>query len=205
MLSPEHWTSFVLATLVFACMPGPAIIYMTAQTLGHGHQAGLKAALGVHVGCYVHIVAATVGLAALLEQAPSAYAVMKLAGAAYLVWMGITMFFGWRNHDNEVTDSKPAVLYDSIIVEILNPKTALFFVTFLPQFVDPLASMPVWAQFFVLGAIVNVIFSAADVSAVGLASLALGKAARGDRRRLVPRACGSLLIGLGVVLVQRHG
>ena len=205
MISFEHWTSFVLATLVFACMPGPAIIYMTAQTLAHGSREGLKAALGVHLGCYVHIAAATIGLAALLEQAPSVYAVMKLAGAAFLVWLGVTMFLGWREHGSETADLKPGVLRDSIIVEILNPKTALFFVTFLPQFVDPAAAMPVWAQFLVLGTVVNIIFSMADVSAVGLASLTLGRFARGNRGKLVPRTCGSLLIALGVILVQRHG
>lgn len=205
MLSLEHWTSFAFATLVFACMPGPAILYMTAQTLAHGRRAGLMAALGVHLGCYVHIAAATIGLAALLDQAPTVYAVMKFAGAAYLVWLGVTMLLGRHQSHGETADHKPAVLRDSMVVEILNPKTALFFLTFLPQFVDPVAAMPVWAQFLVLGAVVNIIFSAADIAAVGLASLTLGRFVGGELGRLVPRTCGSILIVLGVTLVQRHG
>lgn len=205
MLSLEHWTSFAFATLVFACMPGPAILYMTAQTLAHGRRAGLMAALGVHLGCYVHIAAAAIGLAALLDQAPTVYAVMKFTGAAYLVWLGVTMLLGRHESSGETADHKPAVLRDSMVVEILNPKTALFFLTFLPQFVDPVAAIPVWTQFLVLGAIVNIIFSAADIAAVGLASLTLGRLTGGGLGRLVPRTCGSILIVLGVTLVQRHG
>lgn len=205
MLSLEHWTSFAFATLVFACMPGPAILYMTAQTLAHGRRAGLMAALGVHLGCYVHIAAAAIGLAALLDQAPAVYAIMKLAGAAYLVWLGVTMLLGRHQSSSETADRKPAVLRDSMVVEILNPKTALFFLTFLPQFVDPTAAMPIWMQFLVLGSVVNIIFSAADVTAVGLASLTLGRFTDGSLDRLMPRTCGSILIVLGVTLVQRHG
>ncbi|NTH16283.1 LysE family translocator [Agrobacterium rhizogenes] len=205
MLSLEHWTSFAFATLVFACMPGPAILYMTAQTLAHGRRAGLMAALGVHLGCYVHIAAAAIGLAALLDQAPTVYAVMKFAGAAYLVRLGVTMLLGRHESSGETADHKPAVLRDSMVVEILNPKTALFFLTFLPQFVDPVAAIPVWTQFLVLGAIVNIIFSAADIAAVGLASLTLGRLTGGGLGRLVLRTCGSILIVLGVTLVQRHG
>ncbi|NTG51345.1 LysE family translocator [Agrobacterium rhizogenes] len=205
MLSLEHWTSFAFATLVFACMPGPAILYMTAQTLAHGRRAGLMAALGVHLGCYVHIAAAAIGLAALLDQAPAVYAIMKLAGAAYLVWLGVTMLLGRHQSSSETADRKPAVLRDSMVVEILNPKTALFFLTFLPQFVDPTAAIPIWMQFLGLGTVVNIIFSAADVAAVGLASLTLGRFADGSLGRLMPRTCGSILIVLGVTLVQRHG
>lgn len=205
MLSLEHWTSFTFATLVFACMPGPAILYMTAQTLAHGRRAGLTAALGVHLGCYFHIAAAAIGLAALLDQAPTVYAVMKLAGAAYLVWLGVTMLLGQNEHSSETTNRKPPVLRDSMVVELLNPKTALFFLTFLPQFVDSAAAMPIWAQFLVLGTAVNIIFSAADFAAVGLASRTLGRFTGGGLGRLVPRTCGSILIVLGVTLVQRHG
>lgn len=96
MPSLELWIPFAIATLAFACMPGPAILYMTAQTLAHGRHAGFMAALGVHLGCYVHIAAATIGLASLVEQAPGVYAAIRLAGAAYLIWLGIIMFLGWN-------------------------------------------------------------------------------------------------------------
>lgn len=201
MPSIDHWISFAVATAIFACMPGPAILYMTAQTLAHGRKAGFLAALGIHIGCYVHIAAATLGLAALLGHAPFLYAAIKLAGAVYLVWLGATMLLGIGKHDVHQTNAKPGVLRDSILVEVLNPKTALFFVTFLPQFVDPAAAMPVSLQFLVFGILVNLALSAADVAAVLLASLTLGRFT--GQSRLVPRACGSILIGLGMMLATQ--
>ncbi|GAA2876246.1 LysE family translocator [Aminobacter niigataensis] len=204
MLSLELLVPFAVATLAFACMPGPAILYMTAQTLAHGRQAGLMAALGIHLGCYAHIVAATAGLASLITHAPVVYEAIKLAGAAYLVWLGVTMFLGWNKTSEDNGDAGSSTLRDSIVVEVLNPKTVLFFLTFLPQFVDPAATMPLWLQFMILGMIVNLVFSMADVAAVGIASLALGRVSKGKAEWMVPKACGSILIGLGVVLVSQH-
>lgn len=202
MPSMEHWISFAVATAIFACMPGPAILYMTAQTLAHGRKAGFLAALGIHIGCYVHVAAAALGLAALLNHAPVVYTAIKLAGAVYLVWLGAGMLLGVAKHGAAAEKAEPGVLRDSILVEILNPKTALFFVTFLPQFVDPAASMPVSLQFLVFGLLVNLALSIADVAAVLLASLTLARLAE-NGGRLVPRACGSILIGLGLMLASR--
>ncbi|MGF6158828.1 threonine/homoserine/homoserine lactone efflux protein [Ensifer sp. KUDG1] len=202
MPSLEHWISFALATAIFAFMPGPAILYMTAQTLAHGRKAGLLAALGIHIGCYVHIAAATLGLAALLHHAPLLYGAIKFSGAVYLVWLGATMLLGVGKHAAHAEAAKPGVLRDSIVVEILNPKTALFFVTFLPQFVDPAASMPMSLQFLMFGLFVNLALSVADVAAVFLASFTLGRLASGAGN-LVPRACGSILIGLGLMLASQ--
>ncbi len=202
MPSLEHWFSFALATAIFAFMPGPAILYMTAQTLAHGRKAGLLAALGIHIGCYVHVAAATLGLAALLHHAPLLYGAIKLSGAVYLVWLGATMLLGVGKHATHAEAAKPGVLRDSIVVEILNPKTALFFVTFLPQFVDPAASMPMSLQFLMFGLLVNLALSVADIAAVFLASFTLGRLAPGAGN-LVPRACGSILIGLGLMLASQ--
>lgn len=209
MPSLELLLPFALATLAFACMPGPAILYMTAQTVALGRRAGLMAALGVHIGCYVHILAAAIGLASLIEQAPLLYEALRLAGAAYLVWLGLSMFMGWgRSHDDVGSPSSSNLasqsLRDSIIVEILNPKTALFFLTFLPQFVDPTASLPLWLQFLLLGMFVNLVFSIADVAAVGIASVTLARVASGETGWIVPKACGSILVGLGVALVSHQ-
>lgn len=202
MPSIDHWISFAVATAIFACMPGPAILYMTAQTLAHGRRAGFLAAFGIHIGCYVHIAAATLGLAALLTHAPLLYAAIKLAGAVYLVWLGGTMLFEIGKRGEQKSNAKPGVLRDSIVVEILNPKTALFFVTFLPQFVDPDAAMSVTLQFLIFGLLVNLALSMADVAAVLLASLTLGRFTGGESR-IVPRACGSILIGLGMILATQ--
>lgn len=201
MLSLVLLVPFVAATLAFAVMPGPAILYMTAQTLTYGRRAGLMAALGIHIGCYAHIIAAAIGLASLIVQAPTVYAAIKLAGAGYLVWLGLTMLLGWNKPSAQGGSPAANTLRDSIVVEVLNPKTALFFLTFLPQFVDPSASMPLWLQFLVLGMIVNVVFSTADVAAVGIASFAHGRLSAGRAEWVIPKACGSILIGLGVALV----
>jgi threonine/homoserine/homoserine lactone efflux protein len=211
MSSLELLLPFALATLAFACMPGPAILYMTAQTVALGRRAGLMAAFGVHIGCYVHIFAAAIGLASLIEQAPMLFEAIKLAGAAYLVWLGLSMFMGWdKSHGDAASPASPSPasqslasqsLRDSIIVEILNPKTALFFLTFLPQFVDPAAALPVWLQFLLLGMFVNLVFSVADVAAVGIASVTLARVASGNTGWIVPKACGSILVGLGLALV----
>lgn len=202
MPSLEHWISFALATAIFAFMPGPAILYMTAQTLAHGRKAGLLAALGIHIGCYVHIAAAALGLAALLHHAPLLYGAIKLAGAVYLVWLGATMLLGVGKHAAHAEAAKPGVLRDSIVVEVLNPKTALFFVTFLPQFVDPAVAMPMSLQFLMFGLLVNLALSLADIAAVFLASFTLGRLV-GGAGNLVPRACGSILIGLGLMLASQ--
>lgn len=202
MPSLEHWISFALATAIFAFMPGPAILYMTAQTLAHGRKAGLLAALGIHIGCYVHIAAAALGLAALLHHAPLLYGAIKLAGAVYLVWLGATMLLGVGKHAAHAEAAKPGVLRDSIVVEVLNPKTALFFVTFLPQFVDPAVAMPMSLQFLMFGLLVNLALSVADIAAVFLASFTLGRLV-GGAGNLVPRACGSILIGLGLMLASQ--
>jgi threonine/homoserine/homoserine lactone efflux protein len=204
MPSLELWIPFAIATLAFACLPGPAILYMTAQTLAHGRQAGLMAALGVHLGCYAHIAAATIGLASLINQAPMVYAAIKLAGAAYLIWLGLAMILGWNKKADETDGAGSNTLRDSIVVEILNPKTALFFLTFLPQFVDPTATVPLWLQFLALGVFVNLVFSMADMAAVGIASLALARFMTGGSGWLVPRTCGSILIGLGVALISHQ-
>ena len=172
MLAIEPWIPFIVATMLFACMPGPAILYMTAQTLAHGRKAGVMAALGIHVGCYVHIIAAAVGLAAILEHLPGLYAAIRLLGAAYLVWLGVSMLLGRAQAgDHAIAGNGRAIFRQSVVVEMLNPKTALFFLTFLPQFVNPLAGVPVSLQFLGLGMIVNLALSMADLAAVGLASL----------------------------------
>ena len=204
MASPEPWIFFVVATITFACMPGPAILYMTAQTLAHGRRAGLLSALGVHIGCYAHIIAASIGLASLIANAPAVYAAIRFAGAAYLIWLGLMMVFGQCRPDTGRAVPQATTLRDSIVVEVLNPKTALFFVTFLPQFVETGATMPVWLQFLILGLVVNTAFSAMDLAAVACAALIRDRLRSGAALRIVPNVCGAILIGLGIALAAAH-
>ena len=208
MAGADVLLAFALATAVFAYFPGPALLYTVAQTLARGRRGGLMAALGIHLGGYAHVLAATLGLSALFRHVPELFLVVKIAGALYLVWLGIGML---RSGDDFATlpgaasgvpaKSVPRALVDSFIVELLNPKVALFFIAFLPQFVDPAGSLPVWAQFLILGVIVNVAFSSADLIAVLFTSALAGRLKRSGRAlRIARRVGGALLIGLGARL-----
>jgi len=204
-LSLESWIPFAFATLAFACMPGPAILYMSAQTLAYGHRAGLVAALGVHLGCYVHIAAASVGLAALLHHAPPVYSVIRFTGALYMLWLGGRMIFSAnRQQDTEDVAHHRRVLRDSFVVEVLNPKSALFFLTFLPQFVQPEAAFPIWLQFLILGTLVNGAFSIADLASVGISSFASPLVSSTRSHAWVSRASGTILVGLSIAIMMRY-
>ena len=197
--------AFLAAALVFAAMPGPAILYATARTLAQGRAAGLRATLGIAIGGLVHVAAAALGLSALFHAVPPLYAGLKLAGAAYLVWLGIGLLRAPADltAPSSSDDPPPATraFRQSILVEVLNPKTALFFLAFLPQFVDPAAAFPVPVQFFILGCIVTAIFGLADLVAVFFAA-ALARRLRtsGRATRWANRAGGALLVGLGLRL-----
>ncbi len=208
MPSFEHLIPFFIATAIFAFVPGPAILYTAAQTLARGKRAGIMAALGIHFGCYVHVIAAALGLSAIFIHVPVAYIVVKIVGAVYLVWLGISLI------RQKVASEMPVgagasgapktarrAFIESMWVEILNPKVAIFFIAFLPQFVDAAAGLPVWAQFLVLGAFVNISFSTADVVVI----MAADKVARkmkssGAGPKIVQALSGVTLIGLGARL-----
>lgn len=195
--------AFFLATAVFAYMPGPAMLYATAQTLAGGARAGWFAALGIHIGGYAHVLAAAFGLALLFETVPVLYTVLKFGGAAYLVWLGIQM---WRApKSEEVAAPRRTTFRTSVMVEVLNPKTALFYLAFLPQFTDPAAALPIWAQLVVLGTVVNVMFSSADVACVLLAGRLSHYLRSGARRAMwLRRVGGTVLVGLGARLALDH-
>ncbi len=202
MPNSELLIAFLLATSVFAYMPGPSTLYATAQTLALGQRGGLFAALGIHVGGYVHVFAAALGVAAMFELVPVLYSVMKLAGAAYLVWLGLKFILKRPHAIEEVgVPIQQTTFWQSATVEILNPKTALFYVAFLPQFTDVGATFPIWAQLLILGTVVNVMFSSADLICVFLAdrisSMLKDSKASGKIANWVG---SSILIALGVNL-----
>lgn len=203
--------AFALATLTFAVIPGPALIYTAAQTLARGWRAGLWAAAGIHLGCWAHVAAAALGLSAAFRHAPDLYAALKLAGAAYLVWLGLRMAFGREAAEAAHPERAPArsarrAFLDSVVVELLNPKVALFFIAFLSQFVDPTAGLPAATQFLILGAIVNVSFSTADVTTVFAAGAAMGRARRSCRSVVWARGLGgTILVGLGARMALARG
>lgn len=205
MPSFELLIAFLIAASIFAYMPGPSTLYAAAQTIAKGRRAGWFAALGIHLGGYVHVIAAAVGLAFLFEAVPTMYLTLKLAGAAYLIWLGVTMFRAKQDTDGsaDVVSKKSAkrAFWESVSVEVLNPKTAIFYVAFLPQFADPTASLPIWMQLLILGTIVNFMFSSADALCVILADkVAAFFKSSGSANRLAQRVGGSILIALGTKL-----
>ena len=216
MPGAETLLAFAAATLIFAYMPGPALLYAAAQTLARGRRGGLLASLGIHIGGYGHVVAASIGLSAILTHVPQAYMALKLAGAVYLIWLGVRMVLARpsmpaRTGRGPQPDAAATVrrrgtgagraFVQSVLVELLNPKTALFFLAFLPQFVDPSAGLPVWAQFLILGTVVNLTFTSADLVAVFLTSMVLRRLGRtGLVERVARWIGGTILIGLGARL-----
>ncbi len=205
MPSLELLIPFFLATAIFACIPGPGMFYTAAQTIARGRRAGWLSAVGLHIGSYVHICAAAFGLAVLLETVPVLYAVVKLAGAAYLIWLGVKFFLSPKSLAPSVvaTEAKPhrKAIRDSIIVEVLNPKTAIFFLSFLPQFTDTTASLPIWGQILVLGITVNFMFSITDAACILLSEKMKRLLMTSQRAsRLAQRIGGGILVALGINL-----
>ncbi|MER8834276.1 LysE family translocator [Mesorhizobium sp. M0045] len=201
MPSTELLVAFFATTAIFAYIPGPAMLYAAAQTMARGRWSGLMAALGIHLGGYVHVFAAAVGLSVLFHAVPVLYMAVKLVGALYLIWLGVSLFRAKAQSDLPGVQPKSArrAFFESVAVEVLNPKTAIFFMAFLPQFIDASAVFPVWLQFVVLGTIVNLMFSSADIVCVVLAGAVIARLRQSSRAQsLMRRAGGAVLVGLGV-------
>jgi threonine/homoserine/homoserine lactone efflux protein len=138
--TPASLLLFISAALLLLLIPGPAVFYIVGRSIGHGRSAGLVSALGIGVGSLVHTAAAAVGLSALLMSSAIAFATVKYLGAAYLIYLGIQKFrreAPFELNGNAPTIKLSRVFAQGIIVNVLNPKAALFFFAFLPQFVDP--------------------------------------------------------------------
>ncbi|MEP4769473.1 MAG: LysE family translocator [Roseibium sp.] len=206
----ETLIAFFMAAVLFAYMPGPALLYTAAQTIARGRRAGFMAALGIHLGCYVHVIAAAFGLSAIFAVVPTFYLALKLVGGAYLIYLGVQMIRTRISASGPIPDmpekSGKRAFADSILVEVLNPKVAIFFIAFLPQFVSPEASLPIWAQFLILGTFVNFAFTSADVVTVLFASEVKKRLQRTSRFQQLTRWLGgTLLVGLGLKLASDRG
>ena len=140
MIDGSSFFVFVLASLALLLAPGPAVLYVVARSIDQGRMAGIVSVLGISLGGWVHVFAAAVGLSALLVSSAVAFSVVKYLGAAYLIYLGITTLMApTRSVENPeiIKMSHGKIFRQGMIVNILNPKTALFFFTFIPQFVDP--------------------------------------------------------------------
>jgi threonine/homoserine/homoserine lactone efflux protein len=197
---------FAGASLALALVPGPAVLYIVARGVEGGRSAGFASALGVALGGLVHVAFAALGLSAVLASSATAFAAVKWLGVAYLVWLGVSrIFFGNDVPDSpeSVGESRPArVFSQGVVVNVLNPKTALIFLAFLPQFVDPSLGAA-WLQMMFLGLVfvcVAMCTDAAYALASGTASewLRRGNESRALRRG-VRRFSGGAYLALGAV------
>lgn len=203
MLDAMNVSLFLIAALVIAATPGPGIFYVAARTLSGGRDEGLASSVGAGLGGLVHVVTGAVGVSAIVLASAQLFTALKLAGAAYLVWLGIKTFREARIAlPRHVRSTGPAAaLRQGIVVEALNPKTAAFFLAFIPQFVEPAAGL-VALQFMTLGLISVALNTAADLIVVVLASAA--RAGLGSRPRLIARlrqGSGLIMAGLGISLL----
>ena len=194
---------FLLAATAIAVSPGPGIFYVAARTLAGGRGEGLASSVGTGVGGLVHVAAGAVGVSALVLASAEAFMVLKIAGALYLAWLGIKTFRESRIVPDvrvEAAGSRRA-FREGIVVEALNPKTAAFFLAFLPQFVDPAAGA-VWLQFLVLGLISVTLNTGADLVVAFIAARARAAAiARPTLLRRLRQGSGLLIGSLGLSLL----
>jgi len=202
MPDPSRLTLFVGAALLLLVVPGPSVLYIVTQSVSHGRRAGIASVAGITTGTLVHIAAATVGLSALLASSALAFDVVKYLGAAYLIAVGIRRLAGLereREPHLRRTHDLARLYRQGIVVNVLNPKTALFFLAFLPQFVEP-ARGAAWLQILALG----FLFAALGFLSDGTWALVAGTLGERLRRsRRFPTAqryvSGSVFVGLGAV------
>jgi threonine/homoserine/homoserine lactone efflux protein len=197
---------FVVAALALLLVPGPAVFYVVARSVEGGRITGLVSVLGIELGTLVHVVFAAAGLSAILASSATAFSVVKWLGAAYLVWLGLQHILA-RESDAETPETGgetrlPRIFAQSVLVQVLNPKVALFFLAFLPQFVDP-SRGAAWTQVMVLGATLAFLGLFTD----GLYALLGGtagnwlrrKGENGSFRRLRRYVPGGVYIALGAI------
>jgi threonine/homoserine/homoserine lactone efflux protein len=198
---PSTFLVFAGAALLLLVIPGPAVVYIVSQSIEHGRRAGLAAMLGIHAGTLVHITAAALGLSAILVSSAAAFTLVKILGACYLVYLGLRVLFGRERHGTAPIPREAdlaRIFRQGALVNVTNPKTALFFFAFLPQFVDP-SNGAVGTQIAALGAVFMLLGMISD----GLFGLLAGTAAgwvraRPGYSRLQRRVTGTIFIGLGV-------
>jgi threonine/homoserine/homoserine lactone efflux protein len=188
---------FCVTALALLLIPGPAVLYVVVQSAEQGRRVGLASVLGIHLGTLVHVAAATVGLSALIVASAVAFSAVKYAGAVYLIYVGVRKVLGRDDVASE--GQQPRVSYRrafmrGAVVNVLNPKTALFFLALLPQFVDPDRGS-VWSQALVLGLLFVALGMVTD-SLYALAAGTVGGLFR-RRRRAMGFGSGVVFIGLG--------
>ena len=202
---------FLTAALLLAIAPGPGMLYVLARSLAGGKREGVLSAFGTFLGGMLHVFAAALGVSIILAKSAMAFATVKYVGAAYLCFLGVRMILDARKENTSVEEmpenTKPArnPLWQGVATEVLNPKTALFFLSFIPQFVNR-AGGHIFLQFVMLGTISVVMNTTADLIVIALAG-PLGERIRSSVtfRRRQRTATGAIMIGLGTYLATSEG
>lgn len=201
MVDSSKLLLFLTAALMLAVAPGPGMLYVLARSLAGGRREGVLSALGTFVGGMVHVLAAAAGVSVVLARSATAFATVKYAGAAYLCFLGVRMILAARRDADELpaeaTRRVRNPFWQGIATEVLNPKTALFFLSFIPQFVNREAGHVFW-QFLALGAVSVTMNTSADLVVTTFAG-PLGNRIRSSARfrRTQRSATGAIMIGLG--------
>jgi threonine/homoserine/homoserine lactone efflux protein len=196
---------YLLAALVLAVTPGPGIFYVAARTLAGGRAEGVASSFGTGLGGMVHVLAGSLGVSAIVLASAELFTALKLIGAAYLIWLGIRTFQSARREASATLDTKARPMgarrafHEGVLVEALNPKTAAFFLAFIPQFVDPTGHVAL--QFVVLGFVSVAVNTLADiVVAFAAGGIRDGAAARPALIRRLREGSGAAMIALGIGL-----
>jgi threonine/homoserine/homoserine lactone efflux protein len=205
MFDSTRFFLFLTAAVLLAVAPGPGMLYVLARSLAGGKREGVLSAFGTFLGGMVHVFAAALGVSIVLAKSALAFATVKYVGAAYLCFLGVRMILDARKHDAAL-EVAPALrparnpLWQGVATEVLNPKTALFFLSFIPQFVSR-GDGHVFLQFVLLGAISVVLNTTADLIVIALAG-PLGERIRSSAtfRRRQRTVTGAIMIGLGTYL-----
>lgn len=201
-MSGANFPLFLLAALVIAAVPGPGIFYVAARTLSGGSKAGLASTFGTALGGLVHVVAGALGVSAIVLASAELFSALKFAGALYLIWLGVKTFREARDllPQQFVAVGAQRVFREGLLVEALNPKTAAFFLAFIPQFLDPANGSPA-LQFMTLGLISVALNTLADLIVVMMAATAhAGLKHRPNLLQRLKQGSGLFIAGLGVSL-----
>lgn len=201
-MTGANFALFLLAALVIAAVPGPGIFYVAARTLSGGRKAGIASSFGTALGGFVHVVAGGLGVSAIILASAELFTGLKLIGAIYLVWLGIKTFrdAGWQPTEPIEPAGGQRAFRDGVVVEALNPKTAAFFLAFIPQFIAPAADHPA-IQFMTLGLISVALNTFADLIVVAIAATARSTLVRKPNLiRRLRQGSGLFIAGLGVSL-----
>jgi threonine/homoserine/homoserine lactone efflux protein len=201
-MSTHDWILFATATLALNLTPGPDMLYISARSVAQGRRAGVLSALGVAGGGAVHTCLVAFGLASLLAKVPMAYDAVRYAGVAYLIYLGLRLLLESSSGTARPvpTESSGRVFVQGLITNVLNPKVALFFLAFLPQFADP-ARGALWWQFLILGAWFNLSGTLVNLTVALIASTGRRLALGGTRSsRWLRNLSAAVFVGLGTRL-----